>query len=113
MNYVAMELPSFDPAAYNAEPFPFPRNDLGILFVQFDIRVHTEGDRDFDFGLTTIVECGFETISNSSIRQSYNITEYPFHLSWEQSKDNAALRGSRLATVDEVRYLIATKAGQT
>ena len=76
-------------------PFPIPKvglvsGNVGPVYMKVDFKLISLGMKELDLGRLSVVECGRETLSNLSIRQSYEIIEFPYHLSWEQSKDIVA-----------------------
>ena len=88
---------------------------LGHVYWVTQFKFQTQGGATHDTGRTTIVECGRETINNQPLRSNYTLKEFPYYVSWEESKDNATKPEGgdygRLPSLEELRVIIAQKSG--
>ena len=85
----------------------------GVFFTKVEAKVVSKGGKQAYIGFTTLAICGDETISSVPIEKNYNLKNEDYILSWDDSKRIVATYGGRLPTVDEVRHIIATKAGSS
>ena len=83
------------------------------MYALNELKVFSRGRVQAYIGFQTLVICQHETITSVPILKNYVLTNRGSKLSWDDQERIAQGLSGRLPTVDEVRHIIADKAGLT